>query len=301
MSHYLKDEISYFDNVNSIIKLNKGFSHDEKYVINDHYLLRVFPNEELNKRKEEFETINKLGKYSNLIPKGLDFGFLEKNDRAYMLLTYLPGIDAEVALRDLTKKEQYSAGFLAGKELKKLHKLSAPLDHPSWFSLKKKKSDKYLMELKAMNLDKKLKELLESYIKHHENLMKDRPNKFQHDDFHPSNILINNRNFSGIIDFQRMDWGDPIHDLQKLGFFSKRVSIDFTRGIIDGYHENQKLDDSFWELYALYSAIHIVSALVWAMKKGQKQYELLLEYSLDVVRDHHQFRCIVPNWYKQKQ
>lgn len=49
-------------------------------------------------------------------------------------------------------------------------------------------------------------------------LLKGRPNTFQHDDFHPSNILIHNRNFSGIIDFGRMDWGDPIHDLQKLGF-----------------------------------------------------------------------------------
>ncbi|WP_228485694.1 aminoglycoside phosphotransferase family protein [Thermaerobacillus caldiproteolyticus] len=154
-----------------------------------------------------------------------------------------------------------------------------------------------MKELKKINLDENIKETLETYIKKNETLMKGRPSKFQHDDFHPSNILINNKSFSGIIDFQRMDWGDPIHDLHKLGFFSKQVSIEFTKGIIDGYHENQVLNESFWELYALYSAMHIVSALVWGMGRSREQYEVLLKYSLDVIKDHDNFNCVIPKWY----
>lgn len=301
MDNNFKDEVSYLTDANSILKLNKRFSHDEKYVIDDHYLLRIFPSEEVNRRKEEFDTINVLAEYSHFVPKGLEFGRLKRADKAYMVLTYLPGEDAEEALKKLTEQEQYSAGFLAGRELKKLHSLSAPSDYPSWYSIKKKKSDNYLREFKALDLDENLKEMLETYIIQKENLMIDRPNKFQHDDFHPSNILINGKSFSGIIDFQRMDWGDPIHDLQKLGFFSKRISIEFTKGIIDGYHEDLHLNDSFWELYTLYSAIHIVSALVWGKKRSQEQYELLLDYSLDVIRDHNHFKCIVPKWYQQEQ
>lgn len=298
MHKYIQENIQFLKKAYSITKVNKGFSHDEKYVIDKKYLLRLFPSEELNKRKEEFDTINQLATYSQFVPKGLDFANLKEINRAYMVLTYIPGVDAEIGLSDLTEKEQYLAGFSAGKELKKLHKLSAPLHYPSWYLFKKKKSDKYLIELKAVDVDENIKEMLKSYIKENEMLMKGRPNKFQHDDFHPSNILINNKGFSGIIDFQRMDWGDPIHDLQKLGFFSKRISIDFTKGIIDGYHENESLNDSFWELYTLYSAMHIVSALVWGRKRSQKQYELLLEYSLDVIRDHNNFKCIVPKWYQ---
>ncbi|MEH6944348.1 aminoglycoside phosphotransferase family protein [Bacillus sp. JJ722] len=244
--------------------------------------------------------MNQLATYSSYIPKGLHFAKLAKINKAYMVLTYIQGDDAEIALCELSEKDQYTAGFLAGKELKKLHNLSAPLNYPSWYYLKKEKSDKYLMELKTVEVDDSIKEMIETYIKENEILMKERPNKFQHDDFHPSNILIHNKSFSGIIDFQRMDWGDPIHDLQKLGFFSKRISIEFTKGIIDGYHEKQKINKSFWELYTLYSAIHIVSALVWGKKRSQEQFDLLLEYSLDVIKDHNNFKCIVPNWYKKE-
>lgn len=137
---------------------------------------------------------------------------------AYMILTYLPGKDAEIALKELTNEEQYRIGILAGKELKKLHRLSAPTDYPAWNTIKKQKSDRYLMELQQIDVDKRIKEMLETYIWENEMLLKGRPNTFQHDDFHPANILIHNRTFSGIIDFGRMDWGDPVHDLQKLGF-----------------------------------------------------------------------------------
>ncbi|MCE7792052.1 aminoglycoside phosphotransferase family protein [Salipaludibacillus sp. CUR1] len=37
--------------------------------------------------------------------------------------------------------------------------------------------------------------------------MKQRPNLFQHDDFHLGNIIVNNKKFAGVIDFNRYDWG----------------------------------------------------------------------------------------------
>lgn len=300
MNAKLKDEIKYLQSASDVSKITKGFSHDEKYLIDGNYLLRIFPNHEAKKRRQEFETINKLATYSEFVPKGLEFAALKGNDKAYMILTYIRGTDAEVSLCDLTEDEQYTAGVFAGRELHKLHQLSAPSNYPSWFTVKKDKSDRYLKELKQINMDEKIKRMLEGYIKDHEHLMKDRPNMFQHDDFHPSNIVIHEKRFAGIIDFQRMDWGDPIHDLQKLGFFSKRISVMFTKGIIDGYHDNQKVDENFWSLYALYSAIHIVSALVWAKKFSPKEFELFLGYSLDVMKDHENFKCTIPVWYKNE-
>jgi aminoglycoside phosphotransferase (APT) family kinase protein len=298
VENQIKENISYAKNANRIIELNKGFSTDKKYVLDDKYLLRLFSSVDKQKRKEEFNMINQLSKYSNYVPSGIEFGTLENMKLSYMILTYLPGMDAESALKGLSEHEQYSAGFSAGKELKQLHSLSAPSDYPSWYSLKKHKNDKYLMELKTINLDETIKKLLETYITENEYLMEGRPNMFQHDDFHPSNIVIDYNHFSGIIDFQKMDWGDPIHDLQKLGFFSKRISIEFTKGIIDGYLAEQNLNNSFWELYTFYSAVHIVSALVWGLRRSQEQYELMLEYSLDVINDHDHFRSIVPKWYR---
>ncbi|RXJ04634.1 aminoglycoside phosphotransferase family protein [Anaerobacillus alkaliphilus] len=283
-----------------INEITKGFSHDKKYVVNGQYLVRIFPQGEEEKRKEEFNCIQTLSNYSQFVPKTYEFGHLADNEFSYMILEFLPGDDAESVLPQLSGDEQYEAGFLAGKELKKLHQLHAPESTIDWFTQKKKKSDNYLEELQTVPVDDRLKELLATYIKQHEHLMRNRPNTFQHDDFHPSNLLIHNKVFSGIIDFQRMDWGDPLHDLTKIGFFSKRISVEFSRGVLEGYHSEEGISEVFWELYSLYSAMHIVSAIVWGLRMSQEQFETLLGYSLDVLADHDDFKQTIPKWYKNK-
>ncbi|QGH33344.1 phosphotransferase [Gracilibacillus salitolerans] len=288
------ESIPMVNSAEVITKIDKGFSRDQKYILDYKYLLRIYPIDEIDKRKVEFETLKKLAEISNLIPKPIEFG------KGYMILTYLPGEDGEEALRSLTKQEQYIAGLSAGRELRKLHQLDAPQGYPSWYKVKKEKSDNYLNELKKLDLDQGLCSLLQHYIKDNEPIMKDRPNKFQHDDFHPSNLLIYQKKFSGIIDFQRMDWGDPIHDLQKLGFFSVQVSIPFTNGIVDGYSK-EKPTQAFWELYTLYCAMHVVSALVWGKKMGSEQFDLLYNHSLSVIDDHDHFSKLIPSWYEKQQ
>ncbi|MFB1099253.1 aminoglycoside phosphotransferase family protein [Terribacillus sp. JSM ZJ617] len=299
MDKRIRNLISHLNNAKEIVELRKGYSDDQKYVIDQKYLLRIFPIQEAARRHNELLSLNKLHELSKYVPEGLEFGEIKDLQKAYMVLTFLPGVDAEEGLSKLTEKEQYAAGVSAGRELKKLHTISAPLNQPSWEQVKSAKINKYMLELEKLALDQSIMDSLQRYINSNLYLLKDRPNKFQHDDFHPSNLLIHNNIFSGIIDFQRMDWGDPIHDLQKLGFFSKQVSIAFTKGIVDGYHDGQLIDDSFWKLYSFYSAVHIVSALVWGKKRSQSQFDLLLKYSLDVLKDHDSFRCIIPKWYSR--
>ncbi|MEK9198974.1 aminoglycoside phosphotransferase family protein [Ureibacillus sp. 179-F W5.1 NHS] len=290
--------IDYLKNADSILPLTKGFSNDQKFVIDQRFLLRIFPMDQQVKRKIEFDTIHQLSSISECVPKTIEFNHLEDLNKCYMIVSFLPGKDAEEALKELTTTEQYDAGYMAGNELGKLHQLVAPSHYPSWDIVKKKKSDYYLLELKNINIDENIKQLLESYIKENEDLMIGRPNTFQHDDFHPSNLLIKDKTFAGIIDFERMDWGDPIHDLQKLGFFSKQVSVEFTRGVIAGYLAGQTMDSSyFWKLYALYSAMHIVSSLVWGLKSVPETFDILLKHSLEVLEDHDNFKNTIPKWY----
>ncbi|WP_082232714.1 aminoglycoside phosphotransferase family protein [Halobacillus massiliensis] len=296
MENLIIEAIPSIKGAATIRKIKKGFSSDEKYIIDYRCLLRIFPKNNISKRKEEFDTIHQLSQFSEAVPKALEFGLLK--DKAYMLLTYLPGKDAEAELKHLNLKDQYLSGFEAGIELKKMHKLPAPSKYPAWSTVKKKKSDRYLFQLENIDIDRKLKDKLFTYIRKNEHLMEGRQNTFQHDDFHPSNILIINKRFRGIIDFQRMDWGDPVHDLQKLGFFSKQISEEFTKGIIDGYHKNRKPDEEFWSLFTLYSAMHIVSALVWGQKGSHVQKELFRERSLEVMADHENFNSLIPNWYQ---
>lgn len=300
MLHEICSKIFYLKNFKRITEINKGFSSDKKYIVDELYLVRIFSKHEETRRKIEFTCIQELASYSSYVPKAFEFGCIPDLDSCYMVLEYLPGDDAESVLPQLTDEEQYAAGLLSGSELKKLHKFTAPLEIPSWYEVKKQKSDKYLEKLKGIPVAEDIKSLLEKYIKKNEHLMEGRPNTFLHDDFHPTNLVINKKSFSGIIDFQRMDWGDPLHDLTKLGFFSKRISVPFTRGVVDGYRQGGALTNSFWELYSLYSAMHIVSALVWGMQMGQDQYDVLLKYSLDVLDDHVHFKRQMPKWYSDE-
>src|SRR5690625_7027964 len=86
--------------------------------------------------------------------------------------------------------------------------------------------------------------------------MKNRSFTFQHYVFHPANFLIHIRSFSGIIDFQRMDWGDPLHDLTKIGFFAIQTSIPFSKGARSEEHTSE-----------LQSRGHLVCRLLLEKKK----------------------------------
>ncbi|GEL77700.1 phosphotransferase family protein [Tenuibacillus multivorans] len=280
------------ESIESTKKIHKGFSNDEKYIINQRYLLRIFPNENIDERQREFAVINKCSKLSRFVPKAFEFGEME--GRGYMLLEFLPGEDGEDALGKLSEEEQYQAGYQAGVELRKLHQIEAPENH-DWFSVKKAKTERYFNRLTDVTFDESLKDMLKNYIKRHEHLMKGRPSTLQHDDFHPANLLIHQKKFVGIIDFQRVDFGDPLYDLHKLGFFSKPISIPFTRGNIAGYFHND-IPQSFWDLYGLYSAMHVVSAVVWGEQFDAKQAQFLRDRAMEVIVDHDYFKLAQPIW-----
>lgn len=296
MEKQLLAHIPLFRNATTIKRLHKGFSTDQKFIIDNQYLVRAFSSEQSSNRQAEFHTLAKLSALSKVIPKAIEYNVIKELNLSYMVLTYIPGEDGEKTLKELDVANQYEVGYAAGVELKKIHAFSAPKDMETWYDVKKRKSDAYIEDLTAIDIDEKVKNTLVQYIKRQEYLMKGRPNCFQHDDFHPGNILIDNGEFSGIIDFQQMDWGDPIHDLQKLGFFSTAISVPFTKGVVDGYHQNREMDEEFWNLYTLYSAMHIVSALVWGKKMGT--FEQMLSYSMHVIEDHDCFARIVPKWYE---
>ncbi|WP_277350522.1 aminoglycoside phosphotransferase family protein [Bacillus sp. RO2] len=150
MAIIMEQEIPFMKDAKSIQQLTKGFSNDQKFVIDDKYLIRLFPLEDADDRKKEFETITMLSSVSDFVPEAIEFGVQQALGLAYMVLTYLPGKDGEEALSSLTEKEQYHVGFQAGKELKKLHEYPAPEGTEPWNIHKRRKSDRYIEELKLL-------------------------------------------------------------------------------------------------------------------------------------------------------
>lgn len=294
-------EIPLISNCKEVIEIKKGFSSDDKFLIhtkddNKKLLLRVFNLEDLDPKRTEYAILEKMQEYQVTCSRPISIGEIE--NRGYMITSYIDGKDAEDEILKYTEQEQYNIGIEAGKELKKMHQMPAPDYISSWYSRKVEKHKKYIdaylaCEVKVKNDDKIMK-----FIDENIHLMKSRPNLFQHDDFHLGNIVVSNKKFAGVIDFNRYDWGDPIHEFLKIGIFTRGVSIPFSIGQIRGYFNNREPDEDFWRLYSLYLAMCVFSTVVWTLKTVPNNMNEMLEKVYMYLEDHDYFSRLKPKWYQ---
>lgn len=88
IQRFLQKEISFESDSLSIKQIHKGFSKDQKYIMDDRYLLRMFSSDEVVQRQQEADTVKQLAQYSDTIPKVIQFGLREECELGYMLLEY---------------------------------------------------------------------------------------------------------------------------------------------------------------------------------------------------------------------
>ena len=302
-------ELTGFVNVQEI---REGYSDERKYLLTPHgdekYLLRITTpaNEDIIQRKKaEFDVIRNLRRYSDKIPDAKYFGISKDNDLCFMILSFIEGVNAEQCLPDFCDDMQYMIGVAAGKELKKMHSLKAPAWYQGWYETKKRKYAYYLRALGECNLKTEGIDLdaIITYVESGMDLMKNVESSFQHDDFHPGNLIVNNGEFGGVIDFNRYDWGDPVHEFYKTAHFSRSVSVPFSVGQIDGY-TGGNVSKEFWKKYSFYAAMSIVPDMVWSyrysvrtgtteqIQRSQKRIQL-------IVCDHDGFEQEIPLWYEE--
>lgn len=301
MSKTLIKQIPLISNCKEVIEVNKGFSTDEKYVIHMHdgnkkLLLRMFNLEELELKKTEYSIMERMQDYNVSCSQPISIG--EVANRGYMITSYIEGNDAEDEISKYSDQEQYNIGIDAGKELRKMHQLSAPDHISSWYSRKVEKHKKYIDAYLACEVKVKNDYKIINFINENIHLMKLRPNLFQHDDFHLGNIIVNNKEFAGVIDFNRYDWGDPIHEFLKIGIFSREVSIPFSKGQIRGYFNNKEPDEDFWRLYSLYLAMCVFSTIIWTLKTNPNNMNEMLDKVYTYLEDHDYFSRLKPKWYQ---
>jgi aminoglycoside phosphotransferase (APT) family kinase protein len=229
--------------------------------------------------------------------KPIEIGKITNN--GYMLTSYLEGTDAQEELPHYSDGEQFKIGIDAGQELRKMHQYVAPNYISSWYSRKVEKHKKYIDAYLACHIRIKNDEQIMKFIDENIHLMKQRPNLFQHDDFHVGNIIVKNKKLAGIIDFNRYDWGDPIHEFLKVGIFSREVSVPFSIGQIKGYFNGAKPDEYFWRLYSLYLAMCVFSTVVWTLRTIPDNIEEMLDKVYTFLEDHDYFHKLKPVWYSE--
>ncbi|CAG7607564.1 hypothetical protein PAESOLCIP111_00972 [Paenibacillus solanacearum] len=286
----------------AVSKIHKGYSFDGKYLIFEPsqespvYVLRTAPLKQLERKLGEFEAVRRVHAMGVKTSEPVAFGTIEPLELCYMVLRYVEGEDAFDVLPALTEEEQYRVGVTAGRELRLMHELEAPAELQPWHIRQSAKYRRQFQGYQTCGVRLPEEEAVVAFIERHLPLMENRPNRFQHDDFHASNLLVHERRYAAAIDFNRYDWGDPYHDFLKIAYFSREASIPFCVGQIHGYFEGN-VPERFWTLYALYTAIIMFPSITWTLQVVPQQLDSMMNRLRIILDDHRNFESVVPSWY----
>lgn len=296
----LQDKVAFLQNVIRIEKLDKGYSPDEKYIVyfdDKKYLLRIGDINGYEKKKTEFQILKRMRKYNIQSPQPIDIGPLYELNSCYIIYSYIDGVDVKDVLHNLTEKEQYKIGTEAGRQLSCMHLLEASPTLKSWYERAMAKHYRYLEAYKSCGIKIENDDKILDFIEKNKHLLKERPNQFQHDDFHLENIIVNNKKYAGVIDFNNFDFGDPLHDFVKVALFQRELSVPFSIGQIEGYF-NEKVPEAFWMLYSIYTAMVVFSSVVWSLRFAPDQLDEMIDRIYNILEDHKCFELLKPVWFE---
>lgn len=279
--------------------VNKGWSSDVKYHIktndNRQLLLRISDISTFDSKKEEYEVMKKLDNCDILMSRPIDFGVCNDNKNVFTLLTWLEGVDAAERLYTLSAKKQYELGYTSGKILRSIHEIPAPANQPDWKERFNKKIDQKIKNYNACVIKIENGDKFIDYINSNRHLLENRVQTFQHGDFHIGNMIINDNNEVGVIDFNRYDYGDPWEEFNRIVWCAE-TSDHFASGRINGYFEGD-VPDEFFKLMALYISSNALSSVPWAIPFGEKEVKIMLDQAQSILGWYDSFNSYIPRWY----
>lgn len=288
-----------FDTLAEKELIDKGWSGDKKYraVSNkgEVYLLRVAPMERLERKRLEFErmqTVAELG-----IPMGLPIEFGICDDGVYAIQSWIEGTDAEETIAAMESGKQYAYGLDAGRILATIHTLPAPADTPDWEPRFNTKIDRKIAMYENCPLKYEMDEPLLRYLRENRHLLVNRPQSYQHGDYHVGNMMIDQRGKLTIIDFEKDDYGDPWEEFNRI-VWCAQAAPSFASGMVDGYFGGE-VPMEFWKLLALYICSNTLGSLPWAIPFGETEIAVMRDQQKQVLGWYDNMTNPVPAWYRK--
>ncbi len=276
--------------------IEKGWSGDKKYCVTtvegEKYLLRITPPEKSAKCEKMYLMQKQVEKLGVPMCKPVDFGICDEG--AYILQTWIDGEDAEEIIPTLTDSEQYALGLEAGRSLKKIHLIPAPADQPDWEVRFNAKMDRKIQMYRDCPVKFDGAENIIDYIEANRHLLKNRPQCYQHGDYHIGNMMIENGRLV-IIDFDRYDFGDPWEEFNRIVWCAQKAPV-FATGMVDGYFDGAVPYD-FWQLLAMYIASNTLSSVAWSITFGEKEIKTMINQAADVLGWYDNMKNCIPTWY----
>ena len=283
--------------VASFDPIEKGWSCDRKYRIaasgGAKYLLRVTPPEKSASREKMFRMMRRVAQLGIPMCQPVEYGVLEEG--AYSLQSWIEGVDAEAVLPGMSETRQYAYGLDAGKILKRIHSIPAPDSQEDWALRFNRKIDRNIqMYLQCAQKYENGQAFLDE-VQANRHLLKNRPQTFQHGDYHIGNMMIDTDGNLQIIDFDRYDFGDPWEEFNRIVWCAQASPL-FASGMVNGYFDGN-VPMEFWRLLALYIASNTLSSLPWAISFGQREIDTMRNQAREVLSWYDGMKNPVPAWY----
>ena len=294
-------DIPFSNEWKTIRLIDEGWSADKKYYIEDNkgfqYLLRISEGQSYEEESHLYNALRKLNKKDIRVSKLLDSGLCNNGKNTFRLFNWIEGLEIIKIIGNLSEKEQYEYGYESGKILRKIHKIGSPSNRLSWGEHYHQKIDNKIASYRNCGITFPNSEHIIDYIQKRRSLIDGRPQSFHHGDYHLGNMLVTPDKQLGVIDFNRLDFGDPWEEFNRIPWSASK-SICFASGQINGYFNNEVPDD-FFELMALYIGVNQLGSIPWAIPYGAKELEILLSQTKEVLDWYENFDQVIPKWYQR--
>ncbi len=277
--------------------IKKGWSNDKKYCVTNEsdvkYFFRVSDIAEYENKLSEFNMMKQVSSLGVPMCQPIEFGKCDEG--VYSIQSWIDGDDAEVIISNFSNAEQYAYGLEAGRILKKIHSIPAPAAQEDWELRFNRKMDNKIKKYKECPIKYENGQAFIDYINKNRHLLKDRPQVYQHGDYHIGNMMLDRSRKLYIIDFNRNDFGDPWEEFNRIVWCAQKAP-KFASGMVNGYFEDNVPID-FWRLLALYISSNTLSSVYWAIPFGQGEVDIMLNQAKEILSWYDNMQNPIPTWY----
>ena len=285
----------------TLTPIDYGWSGDRKYraVTADGtpYFLRVTSRERGGRFVKLFDlqkTVAATG-----IPMCQPVAVGECDEGVYAIHSWIDGVDAEATVPTLPTEVQYRLGRDAGAYLTRIHSIPAPPDQPDWEARFNAKINRKIKMYADCPIHFEGDRHLLRYIEENRYLLRNRPQTFQHGDYHTGNMMIDANGTLTVIDFDRDDYGDPWEEFNRI-VWCAQLSPAFASGLVDGYFDGP-VPLEFWQLLALYISSNTLSSLPWAIPYGEGEIHVMRNQAAEILTWYDHFCTVIPSWYHKEE